>query len=91
MGKSFNYREWVSQIDVKDTTKCLQEVRKLLANSELDDRQKMVALGFLVDKNKELYINDLKATIGSRNKEIELLKKSNAQTAQKKKIIIKKK
>lgn len=89
MGKPFNYKEWAYALDVRDSSKCIVEVRKLLSDSGLDDRQKMVALGFLVDRNKENYINDLKATIGSRNKEIELLKKSNVST-QKKKIIIKK-
>lgn len=89
MGKPFDYKKWANALDVRDSSKCIGEIKKLMSDSALDDRQKMVALGFLIDRNKENYINDLKATIGSRNKEIELLKQKNNVT--KKKIIIKKK
>lgn len=90
MGERFPYKEWLSSIDVSDTDKVMVAVRKLLADSRYDDKQKLVALGLLLENNKEKYISKLKSIIGSKESIIKDLKEELKQktTVEKKKVVI---
>lgn len=79
MGVKFPYREWLSGIDVSDTDCVMASVRKLIADETYEDRQKLVALGLLLESNKERYISKLKSIIGSHLTEIERLRNENKQ------------
>lgn len=79
MGKKFDYKEWVSKINTLDTVTVLQEIKKVLADEEFADNQKMVAIGFLIDANKEEYVAKMKCICTNKDKQITDLKSNIRQ------------
>lgn len=91
MGEIFPYKAWLSGIKTSDTDSVVIAVKKLFADERYDDKQKLVALGLLLESNKEKYISKLKSIIGNKDNIIKNLQNELQQKSivtEKKKVII---
>lgn len=90
MSERFPYKEWLSGIDSTDSDKVMVAIRKLIADERYEDKQKLVAMGLLLEENKEKYISKLKAIIGNKEVIIKNLKNELQlkSSAEKKKVVV---
>lgn len=73
-----NYKDLLKDVDYTNPEDVVKCGLSILQDNEMANEQKLYALGLLINKNKEQYINEIKNRLIKRCEELDQLKSENA-------------